>query len=117
MGLPLVLLLGRKGIDATVTLAHSRTQDMVAVCRDADIVIGAAGVARMITAEHVKPGACVIDVGISRTAEGIVGDVDFDAVQAVAGAITPMPGGTGLMTVACLLQNTLAAARMQGVAV
>jgi methylenetetrahydrofolate dehydrogenase (NADP+)/methenyltetrahydrofolate cyclohydrolase len=69
----------------------------------------------MITVDHVKPGAAVIDVGISRTEAGIVGDVDFDAVQAVAGAITPMPGGTGPMTVACLLQNTVAAARMQGV--
>ena len=68
----------------------------------------------MITAEHVKPGAAVVDVGVSRTEAGIVGDVDFDAVQAIAGAITPMPGGTGPMTIACLLENTLAAARMQG---
>jgi methylenetetrahydrofolate dehydrogenase (NADP+)/methenyltetrahydrofolate cyclohydrolase len=115
VGLPLVLLLGRKGTDATVTLAHSRTADLVAVCREADILVAAAGSARMITAEHVKPGAAVVDVGISRTEEGIVGDVDFDAVQAVAGAITPMPGGTGPMTIACLLQNTVAAARLQGV--
>lgn len=114
VGLPLVLLLGRKGIDATVTLAHSRTADMIEVCRDADIIVAAAGSARMITAAHVKPGAAVVDVGVSRTEQGIVGDVDFDAVQAVAGAITPMPGGTGPMTIACLLQNTLAAARMQG---
>ncbi len=115
VGLPLVLLLGRKGIDATVTLGHSRTPDLVAVCREADIVVAAAGSARMITAQHVKPGAAVVDVGISRTESGIVGDVDFDAVQAVAGAITPMPGGTGPMTIACLLQNTVAAARLQGV--
>ncbi len=114
VGLPQVLLLGRKGTDATVTLAHSRTADLVAVCREADIIVAAAGSARMITAAHVKPGATVIDVGVSRTEAGIVGDVDFDAVQAVAGAITPMPGGTGPMTIACLLENTLAAARMQG---
>ena len=84
------------------------------MCREADILVGAAGAARMITADHVRPGAAVIDVGVSRTEAGIVGDVDFDAVQAIAGAITPMPGGTGPMTVACLLENTLAAARMQG---
>lgn len=114
VGLPQVLLLARKGIDATVTLAHSRTPDLVEVCRQADIIVAAAGSARMITAEHVKPGAAVLDVGISRTEAGIVGDVDFDSVQAVAGAITPMPGGTGPMTIACLLENTLAAARMLG---
>jgi methylenetetrahydrofolate dehydrogenase (NADP+)/methenyltetrahydrofolate cyclohydrolase len=114
VGLPQVLLLGRKGVDATVTLAHSRTPDLIAVCREADIVIAAAGQARMITADHVKPGAAVLDVGVSRSEAGIVGDVDFDAVQAVAGAITPMPGGTGPMTIGCLLQNTVAAARMLG---
>ncbi len=114
VGLPLAVLLARKGIDATVTLAHSRTTDLIGVCRDADIIIGAAGIARLITAEHVKPGATVIDVGVSRTEAGIVGDVDFDAVRAVAGAITPMPGGTGPMTIACLLENTLQAARMLG---
>jgi len=114
VGLPMVLLLGRKGVDATVTLAHSRTPDLVDVCREADIIVAAAGAARMITVAHVRPGAAVIDVGISRTEAGIVGDVDFDAVQSVAGAITPMPGGTGPMTIACLLENTLAAARMLG---
>ncbi len=113
VGLPQVLLLGRKGADSTVTLAHSRTADLVEACRDADIIVAAAGIAGLITAEHVKPGAAVLDVGISRTADGIVGDVDFDSVQAVAGAITPMPGGTGPMTIACLMQNTLNAARMQ----
>jgi methylenetetrahydrofolate dehydrogenase (NADP+)/methenyltetrahydrofolate cyclohydrolase len=113
VGLPMVLLLGRKGVDATVTLAHSRTVDLAGVCREADIIIAAAGSARMITADHVRPGAAVVDVGVSRTEAGIVGDVDFDAVQAIAGAITPMPGGTGPMTIACLLENTLAAARMQ----
>jgi methylenetetrahydrofolate dehydrogenase (NADP+)/methenyltetrahydrofolate cyclohydrolase len=71
----------------------------------------------MIGAEHCKPGATLIDVGISRTESGIVGDIDFDAVKNIAGAITPMPGGTGPMTIACLLENTLTAARMQGVAI
>jgi methylenetetrahydrofolate dehydrogenase (NADP+) / methenyltetrahydrofolate cyclohydrolase len=115
-GLPQVLLLGRKGIDATVTLAHSRTRadDLLELCRAADIIVACAGQARMITAAHVKPGAAVVDVGISRTEAGLVGDVDFDAVQAVAGWITPMPGGTGPMTIACLLENTLSAAKMQG---
>ena len=114
VGLPLSLLLARKGIDATVTIAHSRTADLSNVCRSADIVVGAVGQAHLITAAHIKPGAAVIDVGISRTEAGIVGDVDFEAVQAVAGAITPMPGGTGPMTIACLLENTLSAARLQG---
>ena len=114
VGLPQVLLLGRKGVDATVTLAHSRTADLEAVCREADIIVAAAGMAGLISADHVKPGAAVLDVGISRTEAGIVGDVDFDAVEKVAGAITPMPGGTGPMTIGCLMQNTLAAARMQG---
>jgi methylenetetrahydrofolate dehydrogenase (NADP+)/methenyltetrahydrofolate cyclohydrolase len=114
VGLPQVLLLGRKGVDATVTLAHSRTPDMIEVCREADIIVAAAGQARMITVDHVKPGAAVIDVGVSRSESGIVGDVDFDAVQAVAGAITPMPGGTGPMTIGCLLENTVEAARMLG---
>jgi methylenetetrahydrofolate dehydrogenase (NADP+)/methenyltetrahydrofolate cyclohydrolase len=114
VGLPLSLLLARKGTDATVTLAHSRTKDLIEVCRAADILVGAAGQAGMITAAHVKPGAAVIDVGVSRSAAGIAGDVLFDEVQAVAGAITPMPGGTGPMTVACLLENTLVAARLQG---
>ena len=116
VGLPMSLLLARKGVDATVTLAHSRTRDLVEVCREADILVAAAGMARMITADHVRPGAAVIDVGVSRSEEGIVGDVEFDAVQAVAAAITPMPGGTGPMTIACLLENTLAAARMLGAA-
>ena len=117
VGLPQVLLLGRRGVDTTVTLAHSRTADLASVCREADILIAAAGQAHMITAEHVKPGATVIDVGVSRSDEGIVGDVDFADVQAIAGAITPMPGGTGPMTIACLLENTVNAAVMQGVTV
>ncbi len=117
VGLPLAVLLARKGIDCTVTLAHSRTPDLIEVCRNADILISATGMARSITTEHVKTGAAVIDVGISRTEAGIVGDVDFDSVLGIAGAVTPMPGGTGVMTVASLLENTLAAARMQGVSV
>jgi methylenetetrahydrofolate dehydrogenase (NADP+)/methenyltetrahydrofolate cyclohydrolase len=114
VGLPLTLLLARKGVDATVTLAHSRTKEMADVVREADIVVGAAGQARMITADMVKPGAAVIDVGVSRTESGIVGDVDFEPVNEVAGWITPMPGGTGPMTIACLLENTLTAAQLQG---
>ena len=114
VGLPLSLLLARKGVDATVTLAHSRTADMAAVVREADIVVGAAGQARMITADMVKPGATVIDVGVSRTEAGIVGDVDYGPVAEVAGFITPMPGGTGPMTIACLMENTLTAAQLQG---
>jgi len=117
VGLPLFILLAQKGIDCTVTLAHSRTRDLVEICRRADIVVSATGVARSIGAEHVAPGAVVIDVGISRTEKGIVGDVDFDAVLDIASAVTPMPGGTGLMTVACLMENTVNAARMQGVQV
>lgn len=114
VGLPQVLLLGRRGCDATVTLAHSRTADLIEVCRHADIIVAAAGQARMIGADHVAPGATVIDVGVSRTENGIVGDVDFDTVQSIAGAITPMPGGTGPMTISCLLENTVSAAHMLG---
>lgn len=114
VGLPQMLLLVRRGADATVTVAHSLTTDMVEVCRESDIIIAAAGAAKMITVAHVKPGATVIDVGVSRINGKIVGDVDFEAVQAIAGAITPMPGGTGPMTIACLLENTLEAARMLG---
>jgi len=115
VGLPLSLLLARKGVDATVTMAHSRTADIAAVVREADIVVGAAGQARMITADMVKPGAAVIDVGLSRTEAGIVGDVDYGPVSEVAGWITPMPGGTGPMTIACLMENTYTAAKLQGV--
>lgn len=115
VGLPVSLLLARKGVDATVTIAHSRTADLVDVCRNADIIVAAAGQAGMITAAHVKSGAAVIDVGVSRTEQGIVGDVAYDEVADVAGWITPMPGGTGPMTVACLLENTLTAARLQGI--
>lgn len=117
VGLPLSVLLARQGIDATVTLAHSRTRNLAALCQSADIVVSATGVAHSINASHIAPGATVIDVGISRTEQGIVGDVDADAVSPIAAALTPMPGGTGLMTVACLMENTVNAAAMQGVAV
>lgn len=117
VGIPLSLLLARKGVDATVTIAHSRTADLVDVCRDADILVAAVGQPGLISAAHVKPGAAVVDVGISRTETGVVGDVDFEAVRPIASAITPMPGGTGPMTIACLLENTLSAARLQGVRV
>ncbi len=113
VGLPQVLLLGRKGVDATVTLAHSRSGNVGELTKDADIVVAAAGIAHLVKKQHIKPGATVIDVGVTRTDEGIRGDVDFDQVQSVAGAITPMPGGTGPMTVACLLENTLYAAKLQ----
>jgi methylenetetrahydrofolate dehydrogenase (NADP+)/methenyltetrahydrofolate cyclohydrolase len=115
VGTPLALLLSRKGVDATVTIAHSRTSDLAGLCKSADIVVGASGQAKMIGAAHCKTGATLIDVGISRTEKGIVGDVDYDAVAGIAGAITPMPGGTGPMTIACLLENTLTAAALQGV--
>jgi methylenetetrahydrofolate dehydrogenase (NADP+) / methenyltetrahydrofolate cyclohydrolase len=117
VGLPVSLLLARKGVDATVTMAHSRTPDMIAVCREADILVAAAGQADMITAAHVKPGAAVIDVGQSRTAAGVVGDVDQEGVAPVAGWLTPNPGGTGPMTIACLMENTVTAAILQGVAI
>lgn len=97
--------------DATVTLCHSRTADLPGTARGADILIAAVGQAEMVGAEWVKPGAVVIDVGINRGDGGLVGDVDFEAVASVAGAITPVPGGVGPMTIACLLENTLAAAR------
>jgi methylenetetrahydrofolate dehydrogenase (NADP+)/methenyltetrahydrofolate cyclohydrolase len=115
-GLPQLLLFLRKGGDATTTCTHSHTspEDLKAYCREADIIVSCVGIARLITAEHVKPGAIVIDVGVSRIEAKIVGDVDFDAVQAVASAITPMPGGTGPMTIGCLLENTLSAAKMLG---
>ena len=115
-GLPQLVLFLRKGGDATTTCTHSHTspEDLKAYCREADIIVSCVGIARLITADHVKPGATVIDVGVSREEAKIVGDVDFDSVQALAGAITPMPGGTGPMTIGCLLENTLSAAKMLG---
>jgi methylenetetrahydrofolate dehydrogenase (NADP+)/methenyltetrahydrofolate cyclohydrolase len=97
--------------NATVTICHSRTRDLPAVCARADILIAAIGKARMVKADWVKPGAIVIDVGITRLESGLAGDVDFDAVRERASAITPVPGGVGPMTIACLLRNTLLAAR------
>ena len=110
VGRPMALLLGQKGNDATVIQAHSRTPDLAAVCRQGDILVAAVGRAEMITADFVKPGAAVIDVGINRGEEGLVGDVDFDAVSEVAGAVSPVPGGVGPMTIASLLANTVALA-------
>ena len=111
VGRPLALMLSSRGIDATVTVAHSRTRNLAEVTRQADIVVAAVGVPRMITAAHVKPGAIVIDVGINRLDDDrLVGDVDFDGVEKLAEAITPVPGGVGPMTRAMLLVNTLAAA-------
>jgi methylenetetrahydrofolate dehydrogenase (NADP+)/methenyltetrahydrofolate cyclohydrolase len=95
---------------ATVTVCHSRTRNLPAVCRRADILVAAVGSPRMVKADWVKPGAAVIDVGVNRTDEGLVGDVDFEAAKEVAGAITPVPGGVGPMTIAMLLSNTLRAA-------
>ncbi len=111
VGKPMGLLLGAKGVDATVVQAHSRTPDLAEVCRSADILITAVGRAGMFTAEYVKPGATVIDVGTNRTDDGLVGDVAFDEVAEVAGAITPVPGGVGPMTRASLLTNTVNLAR------
>ena len=122
MGKPMAQLL--LGADCTVTIAHSRTADLPAVCREADILVAAAGRAEMVRGDWIKPGAAVIDVGINRVpsrdpvkaAEGktrVVGDVAFDEARLVAGWITPVPGGVGPMTIACLLQNTLTAARRQ----
>ena len=99
--------------NATVTTAHSRTRDLAAVAARADILIAATGRPEMVRGDWVKPGAIVIDVGITRTEEGLVGDVDFDAACERASAITPVPGGVGPMTIACLLRNTLFAARAQ----
>ena len=99
--------------NATVTSCHSRTRDLAAVCRRADVLIAAVGRPAMIEGDWVKPGATVIDVGINRTDAGLVGDVDFAAASEVAGLITPVPGGVGPMTIAMLLRNTVQAARAQ----
>ena len=107
VGKPMALLLGVKGVDATVTIAHSRTPALAELCRSADILVAAIGRPQMITAEFVKPGAAVIDVGINRTDDGLVGDVAFDEVFEVAGAVSPVPGGVGPLTIACLLRNTV----------
>jgi methylenetetrahydrofolate dehydrogenase (NADP+) / methenyltetrahydrofolate cyclohydrolase len=109
VGVPVARLL--LAANATVTMCHSRTRDLDAVCRRADVLVAAAGVPRLLGAEAVKPGAVVIDVGVNRLDEGLVGDVDFEAAAEVAAAITPVPGGVGPMTIAMLLSNTLHAAR------
>lgn len=103
--------------NCTVTVAHSKTRDLSSVVKRADIIVAAVGQPQMIKGEWIKPGAVVIDVGINRTDDGLVGDVDFNGAASVASAITPVPGGVGPMTIACLLRNTLiSACRRQGVA-
>jgi methylenetetrahydrofolate dehydrogenase (NADP+) / methenyltetrahydrofolate cyclohydrolase len=111
VGKPIAHLLLQR--NATVTVCHSRTRDLPAVCARADVLIAAVGVPRLIGADAVKPGATVIDVGMNRLPDGLCGDVDFDAVCEVAGLLTPVPGGVGPMTIAMLLRNTLSAARLQ----
>jgi methylenetetrahydrofolate dehydrogenase (NADP+)/methenyltetrahydrofolate cyclohydrolase len=108
VGVPVARLL--LAANATVTVCHSRTRDLAATCRRADVLVAAVGSPRLLGADAVKPGAVVIDVGVNRTDDGLVGDVDFEAAAEVAGAITPVPGGVGPMTIAMLLVNTLAAA-------
>jgi methylenetetrahydrofolate dehydrogenase (NADP+)/methenyltetrahydrofolate cyclohydrolase len=111
VGVPVARLL--LDANATVTVCHSRTSDLAATCRRADVLVAAVGVPRLLGADAVKSGAVVIDVGMNRTEEGLCGDVDFDTVSAVAAAITPVPGGVGPMTIAMLLVNTLQAARVR----
>jgi methylenetetrahydrofolate dehydrogenase (NADP+) / methenyltetrahydrofolate cyclohydrolase len=118
VGRPLSILLSQKGVDATVTLCHTRTKDIGRHTRAADVVVVAAGRPNTLTAEMVKPGAVVIDVGVNRVPDAtkasgyrLAGDVDFAAVAEKAGAITPVPGGVGPMTIAMLLHNTVEAAR------
>lgn len=114
VGKPLALLLLRKGTDATVTVCHSRTRDIAAVTRQADVVVVAIGQAHFLKADMIRPGAVVVDVGTNRLPDGrLVGDVDFDGVKEVASAITPVPGGVGPMTITMLLYNTLEAAKLQ----
>ncbi len=112
VGKPMAMLLLHE--NGTVTVCHSRTKDLAAVCRRADILVAAVGRAKFVTADMVKPGAAVIDVGINRDENGkLCGDVDFAAVEPIAGAITPVPGGVGPMTIAMLLKNTITAAKRQ----
>ena len=113
VGKPMALLLLRES--CTVTVAHSKTQDLPGVVRRADIVVAAVGRPKMVKGDWLKPGATVIDVGINRTDDGLVGDVDFDSASEVASAITPVPGGVGPMTIAMLIRNTfVSAARREG---
>lgn len=115
VGKPLANMLVQKaaGADATVTVCHSRTRDLAAVTRAADILVAAIGKPRFITPDMVRPGAVVVDVGINRTESGLCGDVDFDAVKEVASYITPVPGGVGPLTITMLLKNTLIACQEQ----
>ncbi len=120
VGKPMAMMLaqkdgscGREVANATVTLAHSRTANLAEVCRSADCLIAAVGVPKMITADMIKKDAIVIDVGINRVDDKLVGDVDFEAAKEVAAAITPVPGGVGPLTIAMLLHNTLLAAKLQ----
>jgi methylenetetrahydrofolate dehydrogenase (NADP+)/methenyltetrahydrofolate cyclohydrolase len=110
VGKPMAALLMQKGADATVTVCHSRTKDIAEVCRSADILVAALGIPEFLRGSMIKPGAVVIDVGINRVGERLVGDVHYDEASAVASAITPVPGGVGPMTIAMLLGNTLKAA-------
>lgn len=114
VGKPVAMMLVQKGetANATVTICHSRTKNLPEITRSADILIAAIGKAEFVTADMVKPGAVVIDVGINRLNDRLVGDVAFEPVQEIASAITPVPGGVGPMTIAMLLKNTLAAARL-----
>ena len=112
VGKPMAMLLLHE--NGTVTVCHSKTKDLSAICREADILVAAVGRAKFVTADMVKPGAAVIDVGMNRDENGkLCGDVDYDAVEPVAGYITPVPGGVGPMTIAMLMQNTLTAAKKQ----
>lgn len=111
VGKPMAALLLQKGVDATVTVCHSRTKNIGGVIREADIVVAALGIPEFVRGDMIKPGAVVIDVGINRVGDRLVGDVHFKEAAAVASAITPVPGGVGPMTIAMLLQNTLTAAQ------
>jgi methylenetetrahydrofolate dehydrogenase (NADP+)/methenyltetrahydrofolate cyclohydrolase len=111
VGVPVARLL--LAANATVTICHSRTRDLAATCRGADVLVAAVGVPELLGADAVKPGAVVIDVGMNRGEDGVCGDVDFDSAATVASAITPVPGGVGPMTIAMLLVNTLQAARLR----
>ena len=111
VGRPVAMLLLER--HATVTICHSRTRDLAAVCSRADVLVAAVGVPRLVGPRHVKAGAAVIDVGMNRLDDGLAGDVDFDAVKDRAGLLTPVPGGVGPMTIAMLLRNTVLAARAQ----
>ncbi len=115
VGKPMAMMLVQRGplADATVTVCHSRTKELSTITRQADILIVAIGQPRFVTADMVKPGATVIDVGINRVDEKLVGDVDFESVKEVAGKLTPVPGGVGPLTVTMLMFNTLAAAKLQ----